>query len=426
MEHKNTARTWTFTAGFLTVGLAVLMIFCGPSFAQSDYEYDRQYRGDTSGSRGMWHGSQDWDDEWRYNRNDRRQSGYGVNYSDRYRDRDYGGDYQSRTDRQYDRRMDRGYGSDYDYRDRGRSSRDYDYRMNRRDRDYGQRDYDWERDRDRRYGQRDYRSRDYDFGMDTRERRGGQGRYREYQGAPDIDYSDQRRYGRDQRDERGRSGYSRGYYEERKPRSKRSSGKFDRVEGNVRDVKAIALTGLDEKHMIVRLDTEENRTAKVDLGPQKRVSDLKIKEGEPIVIMGSPGTINDQPMLMAHWVEIGDKRQTIKRPQDRNLKRYTGQILKTKKATFGDESQNHLMARIRTDDGDTTIVNLGPEKELLNSLNIEKGKSFSMLARPVNINGQRALVAEVINVGDRTVNIDWEKIREKSRYGQDQGQQQTN
>lgn len=404
----------TVTAGFLAIGLALLMVFCGAAFAQSQYDYGDQYRGDTSGSRDTGYDYRDWDDDWQYNRdqrqgyhrNDRRDTGYGVDY-DRYRDRNYGGDYQSRTDRQYDRRMDPRYQSD---RDRSRGGRDYGYGDRR---EYDQREYEWGRHRQPQYGKRDDRLRDYDYMMDTRQRRGGQDRYRDYRGAAGEGYSGQR-------------GYSRGYYEEQKPRSKRSANQFDRVEGKVRDVKAIALTGLGEKHVIVRLDTEDNRTAKADLGPEKRVSDLKLKEGEPIVIMGTPGTINDRPMLMAHWVEIGDKRQAIKRPQDRNLKRYSGRIVKTKKTTFGEDSPNHLMARVRMDDGTTTIVNLGPEKELQNTLNIEKGKSFSMLARPVNINGQRALVAEVLNVGDRTVDIDWEKVRDKSRYGQREGQQQMN
>lgn len=483
MERKQgkISRRQTLTLGLLVVGLACLMVFGVPTFAQqSDFESGTQYRDKTGGSRDTRYGTQGRDDGRQY-RDDReyrwdedRDFDSGLRYRDqgggsrdsRISPGDRESDYRSRSDREYGRRTDRGYQSGIDYRERYGGSRDYRYGT-RSDRDRGgdqgddwnwssrgadtdfksgtqyrentggsresrygtaqrDRDWQWQRDRDR------YRTRrpdTFDYGIDYRERVGGarESRYgtarqeRDWQWQRDRDRYRTRRpdefdYGIDYRERVGGSrekrmgvpGFSgRGYFEERKPQSRRSPGRVDRIEGKIREMNTVTLTGLDEKHVVVRLDTDNDRTAKVDLGPEKRFSNLELEKGDTVVILGTPGTINDRSMLMAHWVEIGDKRYTIKRPQDMNLTRYTGEIIKTKKTRFGDETPEHLMARIRLDDGSTTIVNMGPEKELRNALEIEEGKTFSMLARPVNINGKRALVAEVLNVGDRTVDIDW-------------------
>jgi len=186
--------------------------------------------------------------------------------------------------------------------------------------------------------------------------------------------------------------------------------KFEKVDGTVVEMKDVKLAGFDEKHVVARIKNRENMVAKVDLGPKGRISDLDIQKGRSVSVWGKRGTINEKYMLMAYWINVDGNRVHIKRPKDMNLKRYTGKILKLKKTAFGEKTGNHVMARVELDKGGKTIVNLGPENQLGN-LNVQSGKEFSMLARPVIVNGKKALVAEQVMMGDKTATIDWEKAK---------------
>jgi len=186
--------------------------------------------------------------------------------------------------------------------------------------------------------------------------------------------------------------------------------KFEKVDGTIIEMKDVKLAGFDEKHVVARIKNRENMVAKVDLGPKGRISDLDINKGQSVSAWGKRGTINEKYMLMAYWINVDGNRVSIKRPKDMNLKRYTGKILKLKKTAFGEKTGNHVMARVELDKGGKTIVNLGPENQL-GDLNVQSGKEFSMLARPVVINGRKALVAEQVMMGDKTATIDWEKAK---------------
>ncbi len=186
--------------------------------------------------------------------------------------------------------------------------------------------------------------------------------------------------------------------------------KFEKVDGTIIELKDVKLAGFDEKHVVARIKNRENMVAKVDLGPKGRISDLDIKKDQSVSVWGKRGTINEKNMLMAYWINVDGNRVSIKRPKDMNLKRYSGKILKLKKTAFGERTGNHVMARVELDKGGKTIVNLGPENQL-GDLNVQSGKEFSMLARPVFIEGKKALVAEQVMMGDKTATIDWEKAK---------------
>ncbi len=183
-------------------------------------------------------------------------------------------------------------------------------------------------------------------------------------------------------------------------------GRFEKVDGSIKELKTVKLAGIDERHVIARIQARDNRTAKVDLGPAKRIREMNIRKGQSISVYGKPGTINEKAMLIAHWLNFDGRRVNIRRAQDKNMKFYQGEILKTRTTTFGEQTEDHFMARVRLDNGMTTMVNLGPAKAVQNA-RIKEGQQFSMLARPVNINGQRALVAEHVAVNDQVFDIDW-------------------
>ncbi|MFW5640162.1 MAG: hypothetical protein ACOC0H_03240 [Thermodesulfobacteriota bacterium] len=213
-----------------------------------------------------------------------------------------------------------------------------------------------------------------------------------------------------------RDRFERGYYQQRRDRqSRQQMRRGDRIQGSIKEMKTISLSKMEEDHVIARIQTREGQVAKVDLGPEQKLSDLNLKKGDQVTVHGITGSINQKPVLMAHGVEAKGQRVSIKRPQDMKLKSYSGQIMKTKKTDLREGTPTVLMARIRMDDGNTTMVNLGPEKELRNQLDIQEGKRFSMLARPAKVEGRTGLVAEFIKIGDNSVDVDWQKAKKSSR-----------
>lgn len=185
--------------------------------------------------------------------------------------------------------------------------------------------------------------------------------------------------------------------------------KFDRIQGTIKEMKSVDLTSMDEPHSVARMKLENGRMAKVDLGPQRKVEEYKLKTGDTLIIFGTSGRINDKPMLMAHWIEYDNRVVSIRRPQDKNMRRYKAEVVKTKETNVRD-SGNLLMARVKFEDGRTTIVNLGPS-DTLKAYNVKPGVKIDMLTRPVNIDGKRALVAEQLMIGDKVVDINWKKVK---------------
>lgn len=204
-------------------------------------------------------------------------------------------------------------------------------------------------------------------------------------------------------------GPARGYFEERRPRPPAARERFDSVEGRIREMQTIGLAEMDEKHVVARIETRDGRIARVDLGPEKKIRELDLRQDDRVRILGTPGTIDNRPYLTAHYVNTDQQQVRINRPQDKGIRNYTGRILKTKPARFGDRETDNLMARVRLGDGTTTIVNLGPEKALKKHLDVTEGKSFHMLARPALIEGKQALVAEALSIGGKTYDVQWDK-----------------
>lgn len=204
----------------------------------------------------------------------------------------------------------------------------------------------------------------------------------------------------------------RGYYQEESDRTQR---RMKQVRGTVKEMKTVSLAELDQAHILARVQTRDGRVAKVDLGPKKKIRRLGLGKGDQVTIHGTRGTINDRSVLMAYGVETGNQYVSIERPRDKNLKRYNGQIMDARSVSLGEGGSDVLMARVRLDDGNTTIINLGPKKDLQEKLSVKKGKDVSLLARSARIGGKRALVAESVQIGGKNLDVDWQREAKRQK-----------
>lgn len=184
---------------------------------------------------------------------------------------------------------------------------------------------------------------------------------------------------------------------------------MDTVTGTLRDLKQFRLAGVNQEHLLARVDTPDGRTARVDLGPVETVSGLNLKDGDRITVAGNRGTIDDTEMLMAQRIEAAGRTVTVDLPYDRRLGRYSGEVVDVRTASFSRvNGPDHVFVRVRLDRGVTTAVDLGPANQLGNlDLNTLVGKEISFLGHPAYIRNKMALVAEELRVDGQTYTINW-------------------
>lgn len=205
--------------------------------------------------------------------------------------------------------------------------------------------------------------------------------------------------------------------QERAGMSTRDSGRMreagtaelNTVTGRVEDLKRVVLAGMEDEHQLAKIRTADGRIARVDLGPAVNLRELDIRPGDTITVHGTRGTINDKAMLMANRIEAGGDTLSVGWPYDRQLSRYSGEILGVRIAPFRNTTvPEQVFARVLLDRGGVTTVNLGPTHMLPNMSPEElRGKQISFLAHPARIGNRVALVAEELRIDGRTFQVDW-------------------
>jgi len=182
-----------------------------------------------------------------------------------------------------------------------------------------------------------------------------------------------------------------------------------RVEGMIREMKSFVIAGIDEPHRLARMEAGGLEPIIVDLGPEREIQELELQEGDPIVVHGVEGSIDEKPVLVALELATQSRQKEIRRRQDLNLKVIDAKILGIRKAKFERyDVPDQMLARVELAEGKgTAVVNLGPVDSYPSDLELQ-GKTVSLLVRPARIEGKDALVAEEIRLpNEKLIRVDW-------------------
>jgi hypothetical protein len=182
---------------------------------------------------------------------------------------------------------------------------------------------------------------------------------------------------------------------------------LQKVQGTIKEMKDFKLGGMEQKNMFAKLETQDGRNIRVDLGPLSESRKSKIKTGDQITVFGTEGSVNDRPMFMALSIKSQSGEEKVERQYDQKLKKLQAKVLNTRTADFKKKqnTSEQVFARVDLKEGPTTVLNLGPKKNLPDNLDL-KGKQVAILARPVKIGDKMALVAEEIHADGKTINIE--------------------
>lgn len=105
----------------------------------------------------------------------------------------------------------------------------------------------------------------------------------------------------------------------------------------------------------------------------------------------------------------------------------SGQLIDYRTISLRDEQERHVLARIRTDEGQTVVVDLGPQSELRSQgVQLTRNQRISVQGSSGRINDSPILVVTRVQQGSRTANLqrrDLQQRRWQARQQQGSGQQ---
>lgn len=177
------------------------------------------------------------------------------------------------------------------------------------------------------------------------------------------------------------------------------------VRGTVLGARTIRLQGEPQEHVLAKIRTEQGETAVIDLGPEPllRRQQLTLRRNQQIEVMGVPGRIQGQPVVVAANVRTPDRNIVISQRMADLLQAtpargapgpmlVQGDILSLRRAELEGEPREHVLAKVRTLAGQQVVIDLGP-RQALTDLRLETGDRIAVQAIQGRINEQPVLVA---------------------------------
>lgn len=178
------------------------------------------------------------------------------------------------------------------------------------------------------------------------------------------------------------------------------------LRGEIRDLKQVRLTGMPQRHIIARIETEEDRSVAVDLGPKSQINSLELEKGDWISVRGIQGSINRNKMLMAAEIQTADQAIRVNQPPDRNELRFAGKIRETTVRSIGADRPDHLLALVETPQDEKVVVDLGSNAALQQQdVELSRNDEIVFLARPARFAGKNLLAVTQLSVDGKIVDV---------------------
>ncbi|HJT20487.1 MAG TPA: hypothetical protein VJ746_08450 [Nitrospira sp.] len=83
--------------------------------------------------------------------------------------------------------------------------------------------------------------------------------------------------------------------------------------GQIQQSKELRLRGIDRRHMVVRLKTDDGRQVLADLGSPKDIAQFSLESGRSITVQGPVILVSGKPLILARRITVDGKRAEIDR-----------------------------------------------------------------------------------------------------------------
>ena len=170
------------------------------------------------------------------------------------------------------------------------------------------------------------------------------------------------------------------------------------MSGKVASTKTVKVHG--REHLFAHVENDRGKMP-VDLGTNS--SKMNLSQGDQLTATGHLLQVGEKQLFVANKVELPSGTQEI----ERTGRQFQGTIEKLK--TVEIRGTQHELARIKTKEGKTLMVDLGPKGS--QDLSIQQGQQVSVEGVVVKVKDRVVLLARKITQGDETTKI----ARTKSR-----------
>lgn len=92
-----------------------------------------------------------------------------------------------------------------------------------------------------------------------------------------------------------------------------------RVRGQIANLRTARFRGQDQQFRVAQIELNDGDTETVILGPQERLGNLNLQQGDDVRLLVRPGRLNDESVLIAEQVRANERTVRIERPDDRRL-----------------------------------------------------------------------------------------------------------
>lgn len=188
--------------------------------------------------------------------------------------------------------------------------------------------------------------------------------------------------------------------------------------------------GSRDQHSLVRLRLEDGRRVVADLGPKRNLDRFSLSRGDRIQLRGERAIIDGRSVFLTRqirldgqtiqiqrqgeWAQRGSQRQesrgqsaTEQRRTSMDTYELSGRVdgfRTVKLRNHRGTSSEHSLIRVRLENGQEAVVDLGTRKSL-EDLELQKGDRIRIQGHRGTIDGRTVLMANQIRVGEETFNI---------------------
>lgn len=183
------------------------------------------------------------------------------------------------------------------------------------------------------------------------------------------------------------------------------TGNDRQLAGSVVKEKEVQVYGGEVTHQVVLLKTDAGRYMAVDLGP---VENVDITTGDDIQVVGRLVRISDRPVILAREVTSDGETLTIERMEGTGEVRtpryhtFQGEVINTKTVDLKGTETKHRVVRIRTTNGNTALVDLGPAQRVGE---VSAGDEIQVTGRFVRVGDRLVLMAREYGISGQTAQV---------------------
>ncbi len=182
------------------------------------------------------------------------------------------------------------------------------------------------------------------------------------------------------------------------------TGRHDElVAGTVQAVKQVRNRNSGGQNTVALVKTAKGDKVITDLGPTKRTLDMALTQGDQIQVRGQRKDIGDYPVLMANHIKSGANQVHLSRGNTSTAsdhRQVAGRIEQFRDVRVSRTGQLHRTATVRTQDGRSALVDLGPTTAETPAPNASAGDHVVASGPVVTVGNYPVLLANRLSIND--------------------------